>query len=269
VVIDNRGGAGGVIGTETVAKASADGYTLLFGAQSTLAMNPAVYSNLSFDPVRDFSPVTLVANSLQLLAVHPSVPAKSLGEFIAAAKAAPGKWSYGSSGIGNSAHLTFELFKREAGINLIHVPYKGTGPAITDLLGGQIQAVIGSTAALLPHIKSGRLRALAMTSANRSVAMPQLPTMAESGLPGFNVSPWFGLLFPAQTPRAIVNAVHADVRKVMNSGDTRQKIADQGAEAVLSDTPQNFAAFVVSERDLWRKVVRENIPGGAMRLESQ
>ncbi|MBI3042619.1 MAG: tripartite tricarboxylate transporter substrate binding protein [Betaproteobacteria bacterium] len=266
VVVDNRGGAGGVIGTEMVARAPANGYTILFGAQSTLAMNPAVYRNLKFEPVRDFTPVTLVAYSLQLLAVHPGIPAKSLGEFIAAAKAAPGKWTYGSSGVGTSAHLTFELFKREAGISLVHVPYKGTAPAITDLLGGQIQAIIGSTAALLQHVRSGRLRAIAMTSGNRSTAMPQVPTMAESGLPGFNVSPWFGLLYPAGTPKTIVNALYSDMRKILNSPDTRQKIADQGGEPALSDSPRQFAAYVASERELWRKVVRENMSGDAMRI---
>lgn len=265
VVIDNRGGAGGVIGTETVAKAAADGYTILFGSQSVLAMNPAIYSNLNFDSVKDFIPVTLVAYSLQLLAVHPGVPARSLQEFIAAAKAAPGKWTYGSSGTGTAAHLTFELFKREAGIDVVHVPYKGTGPAITDLLGGQIQSIIGSTAALLPHVKSGRLRAIAMASGNRSAAMPHLPTMAESGLPGFNVSPWFGVLYPSRTPKAIVNSMYSEMRRILTSPDTRQKIAEQGAEAALSESPQEFAAFVASERELWRKVVRENMSNDAGR----
>jgi tripartite-type tricarboxylate transporter receptor subunit TctC len=237
VVIDNRGGAGGSIGTELVAKAPADGYTLLFGLQTTHAINPAVYKDLQFDPIKDFTPVTRVAFSPQLLAVHPGVPASALKEFVALAKASPGKYSY-------------------------HIPYKGMGPAITELLGGHVQAAIGGLVALLPHVKSGKLRAIAMASTNRSTVLPEVPTMAESLLPGFNVSPWFGLFYPAGTPGLIVNQLYADVTsKVLSAPDVRQKISEQGAEVASSSSRQEFAAFVAAENALWGKVVREVMSG--------
>jgi tripartite-type tricarboxylate transporter receptor subunit TctC len=258
VVIDNRGGAGGSIGTELVAKALPDGYTLLFGLQTTHAINPAVYKDLPFDPIKDFAPVTRVAFSPQLLAVHPGVSAGTLQEFIALAKASPGRMSYGSSGTGTSQHLAFELFKRAAGINLVHVPYKGMGPAITELIGGQVQAAIGGVVALLPHVKSGKLRAIAMASTSRSTVVPEVPTMAESVLPGFNVSPWFGLFYPIGTPGAIVDQLYTDViHKVLSAPDVRQRIAEQGAEVAPSESKKEFAAFVVKEHALWGKVVRE------------
>lgn len=261
VVIDNRSGAGGTIGTTVAAKAPSDGYTLLFGAQTTLAINPALYKNLPFDPIRDFAPVTLVAYSPQLLAVHPSVQAKGLQEFVALAKAAPRQLSYASNGVGTSAHLSFEMFSREAGIQLIHVPYKGTGPALTDLIGGQVQTIIGSTSAILPHMKSGRARAIAVMTANRSVAMPQVPTMAESGLPGFEVKPWFGLLYPAGTPKTVVDKLYSDLRKLLATPDLRQKIAEQGAEVAFSESPRQFAAYIAAEKTLWAKVVAEVMAG--------
>lgn len=258
VVIDNRGGAGGSIGTDLAAKASPDGYTLLFGLQTTHAINPAVYKNLPFDPIKDFIPVTRVAFSPQLLAVHPSLPAGTLKEFVALAKASPRRLSYGSSGIGTSQHLAFELFKRAAGIDLVHVPYKGSGPATTELLGGHVQAIIGGVVALLPHVRSGKLRAIAMASTSRSAVVPEVPTIAESLLPGFNVSPWFGLFYPSGTPVAIVNQLYADVvRKVLSAPDVRLKISEQGAEVAASDSKQEFAAFVAAENVLWGKVVKE------------
>ena len=196
VVIDNRSGAGGSIGSDLVAKANADGYTVLFGLQTTHAINPGVYKNLPFDPIKDFAAVTRVAVSPQLLAIHPSVAANNLQAFIALAKASPGRFSYGSSGTGTSQHLAFEMFKRTAGIGVEHIPYKGTGPAIADLVGGQIQTLIGGVAGLLPHVKSGRLRPIAIASANRSTVLPEVPTIAETISPGFDVSPWFGLFCP-------------------------------------------------------------------------
>jgi len=258
VVIDNRGGAGGSLGTELAAKASPDGYTLLFGLQTTHAINPAVYKNLPFDPIKDFAPVTRVAYSPQLLAVHPSVPAATLKEFVALAKTAPGRYSYGSSGTGTAQHLAFELFKRAAGINLVHVPYKGMGPATTELIGGHVQAAIGGVVALLPHVKSGKLRAIAMASTSRSTVVPDVPTMAESVLPGFSVSPWFGLFYPRGTPAAIVDQLYADViQKVLSAPDVRQRIVEQGAEVAPSASKKEFAAFVANENALWGKVVRE------------
>lgn len=258
VVIDNRGGAGGSIGTDLVSKAPADGYTLLFGLQTTHAINPAVYKNLPFDPIKDFTPVTRIAYSPQLLVIHPSVPASTLQGFVALAMASPGRFSYGSSGTGTSQHLAFELFKRAAGIDLVHIPYKGTAPAITDLLGGHVQAIIGGVVAFLPHVKSGKLRAIAMASASRSTVIPEVPTMAEALLPGFNVSPWFGLFYPAGTSAAIVDQLYADVvRKVLSVPDVRQRIADQGAEVAASGSKQEFAAFVAEEKALWGKVIHE------------
>lgn len=261
VVIDNRGGAGGVIGTELVARAQPDGYTILFGSQSTIAMNPAMYKNLNFDPVKDFIPVILVAYSPQLLAVHPSVEAKTLQEFIALAKASPGKLNYASSGIGTSGHLTFELFKRAAGnIDVLHVPYKGTAAALNDFLGGQVKALMGSTAVTLPLMKAGRLRTIAIATATRSPAMPQLPTMAESGLPGFEVKPWFGLLFPARTPKAIVDKLFNDVRKLQDAPELAKGIEESGAVAADRESQKQFATLVASEQAMWKKVVQEVIP---------
>ena len=263
VVIDNRGGAGGVIGSETVAKATADGYTMLFGLQTTHAVNPAVYKKLPFDPIKDFVPVTIVAYSPQLLAVHPTVPANSLAEFVALAKSKSGQMNFGSSGIGTSPHLAFELFKRAAGIELTHIPYKGTGPAIAELLGGHVNALIGGVAALTPHIKTGKLRALALANTTRSATLPQVPTMSETGvagLQGFNVSPWFGLFYPAGTPRPIVEKLFVDARKALQSPDLQTRIADQGAEAVISESPKQFAEYVAREKELWGKIVREVMP---------
>lgn len=264
VIVDNRGGAGGAIGTEVVARARPDGYTMLFGSQSTIAMNPAVYTNLPFDTIKDFAPVILVAYSPQLLAVHPSVQAKTLQEYIALAKAAPGELTYASSGTGTSGHLTFELFKREAGgIDVRHIPYKGTAAAMSDVLGGQVKTLMGSTAVMVPHMKSGRLRAIAIATATRSPAMPQVPTMAESGLKGFEVKPWFGLLYPARTRKAIVDKLFADVRKLQDTSDLSQQIEKAGAVAAVGDSPKQFAALVAAERTLWAKVVREVMPGSA------
>jgi tripartite-type tricarboxylate transporter receptor subunit TctC len=264
VVIDNRSGAGGSIGSDLVAKASADGYTVLFGLQTTHAINPGVYKNLPFDPIKDFAAVTRVAVSPQLLALHPSVSANSLQAFIALAKASPGRFSYGSSGTGTSQHLAFEMFKRTAGVDVVHIPYKGTGPAIADLVGGHVQTLIGGVAGLLPHVKSGKLRAVAIASANRSAVLPEVPTMAETLFPDFNVSPWFGLFLPVGTPAAITRQLYADVvTKVLNVPEVRQRIGDQGAEAAPSKSTAEFAAFVAEEKALWGKVIRDVMPAQA------
>lgn len=256
VVIDNRGGAGGSLGAELVAKAAPDGYTLLVGLQTTHAINPAVYKNLPFDPLKDFVPVTRFAVSPQMLAAHASLPALTLQEFVNRVKAAPRKYSYGSSGNGTSQHLAFEMFKRAAGIEMEHIPYKGSAPAIADLVGGHTQALIGGVVALLPHIKSGRLQAVAIASATRSAVAPDVPTMSETLLPGFSVSPWFGFFYPAKTPNAIVDRLFADTHKhVLNAPDIRQRIIDQGAEVAPSVSKQEFAAFVAAEHAQWRKTV--------------
>jgi len=255
VVVDNRPGAGGVIGTEMVAKAVPDGYTILLGSITTHAVNPALYKKLDFDPVKDFTPVSLVVSSPQLLAVHPAVPAKSVKELIALAKAKPGQLNYGSAGTGTSPHLTFELFKRMASIDVVHVPYKGTGPAITDLVGGQVQMMITGIVALMPHVKSGKLRALAVTSAKRVSALSDVPTVAESGVPGFDVSSWFGVFLPAHTPRMIVTKMNGEIRRILEQPSVRRRLIDQGADPA-SNTPEEFAAYVKAEMARWGEVVR-------------
>lgn len=255
VVVDNRPGAGGVIGTEMVAKAVPDGYTILLGSITTHAVNPALYKSLDFDAVKDFAPVSLVVSSPQLLAVHPAVAAKSVKELIALAKAKPGQLNYGSAGTGTSPHLTFELFKRMASIDVVHVPYKGTGPAITDLVGGQVQTMITGVVALMPHVKSGKLRALGVTSAKRVAALPDVPTVAESGVPGFDVSSWFGVFLPAHTPGPIVMKMNAEIRRTLEQPSVRQRLIDQGADP-SSNTPEEFAAYVKTEMARWGEVVR-------------
>ncbi|MCC7483425.1 MAG: tripartite tricarboxylate transporter substrate binding protein [Burkholderiales bacterium] len=256
VVVDNRVGAGGIIGTELAAKAPADGYTVLLGSITTHAVNPALYKKLNFDPVKDFSPVTLVVSSPQLLAVHPSVAAKSVKDLIALAKAKPGQFNYASAGVGTSPHLTFELFKSMAGFDAVHVPYKGTGPAITELVGGQVQMMITGVVALMPHVKSGRLRGLAVTSARRAAALPDLPTVAESGVPKFDVSSWFGVFLPVGTPRPIVMKMNGEIRRIVEIPEVHRTLVSQGAVPETS-TPEDFAAYVKSEMARWGKVVRD------------
>ena len=256
VIVDNRTGAGGIIGTELAAKAPADGYTVLLGSITTHAVNPALYKKLNFDPVKDFIPVSLVVSSPQLLAVHPSVAAKSVRDLISLAKAKPGQLNYASAGVGTSPHLTFELFKSMAGIEATHVPYKGTGPAITELIGGQVQMMITGVVALMPHVKSGKLRGLAVTSAKRVAALPDLPTVAESGVPKFDVSSWFGVFLPSGTPKPIVTKMNQEIRKIVEIPDVRQKLISLGADPE-TNTPEEFSAYVKSEMAKWGKVVRD------------
>ena len=256
VIVDNRTGAGGIIGTELAAKAPADGYTVLLGSITTHAVNPALYKKLNFDPVKDFIPVSLVVSSPQLLAVHPSVAAKSVRDLSSLAKAKPGQLNYASAGVGTSPHLTFELFKSMAGIEATHVPYKGTGPAITELIGGQVQMMITGVVALMPHVKSGKLRGLAVTSAKRVAALPDLPTVAESGVPKFDVSSWFGVFLPSGTPKPIVTKMNQEIRKIVEIPDVRQKLISLGADPE-TNTPEEFSAYVKSEMAKWGKVVRD------------
>lgn len=255
VVVDNRPGAGSLVGTELVAKATPDGYTLLIIA-SSFSINPSMYSKLPFDPVRDFAPVTLLSWYPNVLVVHPSVPANSVRELIALAKAKPGTLNYASGGTGTGTHLSAELFKTTAGISAVHVAYKGGGPANNAVVAGEVQYMFATIASVLPIVKAGRLRALAVTSARRSPAAPDLPSMAEAGLAGYDERTWNGLLAPARTPPAIVNKLSAEVAALLKSPETRERLAAQGAEPG-GNRPAEFAAIIKSEIAKWARVVRE------------
>jgi len=256
LVIDNVLGAGGNIGTDRVAKAPADGYTLLFNTIGPIAVNISMYSNLSFDPVRDFAPITLVSKVPNILVVHPSVPVKSVQELISYAKANPGKLRYGSPGSGTSNHLSAELLKLMAGIDLLHIPYKSSAQMTTDILGGQVEVVFHNAPVLLPHVKSGALRGLGITSATRNSSAPELPPIAET-VPGFEVTAWFGFMAPAHTPVGVVNKIHADVVKALALPDVRERMLIQAAEPIGS-TPQEYAAFIGTEIEKWAKVVKQS-----------
>ncbi|MBI4191493.1 MAG: tripartite tricarboxylate transporter substrate binding protein [Betaproteobacteria bacterium] len=252
-IVDNRGGAAGNIGAEAVARAAPDGYTLLT-APSSVAISRSLYKNLSFDLARDFEPIALLASTPYVLVVHPSLPVRSVKELIALAKARPGQLSFGSSGNGSGAHLAAELFKMQAHVDFLHVPYKGTAPAVTDLIAGQVSLVFGNMLSVLPQVKAGRLRGLAVTSAKRSLAAPELPTVAEAGLPGFESGTWFALIAPAGTPREIVTRLNATITKIGQTPDIRDRLAAQGAEP-LGGAPEEVGAFVRSEITKWGKVV--------------
>jgi tripartite-type tricarboxylate transporter receptor subunit TctC len=255
VVIDNRPGAGGNIGTEIVAKAPPDGYTLLMGTISTHAINASLYKKLAFDPVRDFAPITRVGTLPNILVVHPSLPVKSVKDLIALAKSQPGGLNFASSGSGTSLHLSGELFKMMAGIDMVHIPYKGSTPALTDLLGGQVKVMFDNMPSALPHVKSGKLRALAVTTAKRSPALPDLPTVAESGLAGFDVSSWFAMFAPANTPKDVITKLNGEIVKILNSGEVKEKLAQLGVDAAPT-SPEDLAAFAKAETEKWGKVVK-------------
>ena len=256
-VIDNRPGAGGNIGAELVAKAPADGYTMLMGTVGTHAINASLYAKMPYDHVKDFAPVILVAAVPNVMVVHPSVPAATVAEFIAWAKANPGKVNFASSGSGTSIHLAGELFKTQTGLAMTHVPYKGSAPAIADLIGGQVQVMFDNLPSALPQIRGGKLRALAVTSRERANALPDVPTVAESGLLGFEASSWFGLLAPTGTPREVVVRVNAEIARWLASSDAKDKLASQGAVAA-GGTPEDFASHITAETAKWQKVVRES-----------
>ncbi len=255
VIIDNRPGAGGNIGSALVAKSPADGYTLLMGTVGTHAINQTLYPKLQFDPIKDFAPLTRVANVPNLLVVHPSVPVKNVKELIAYAKANPGKLNFGSSGNGSSIHLSGELFKNMTGVDMQHVPYKGSAPAVTDLLGGQISMMFDNMPSAIQHVKSGKLRPIAVTTAKRSPGLPNVPTIAEAGVPGYEATSWFGLLAPAGTPADVVKRLNADLVKILAMPDVKKQMAEQGAEA-YSETPAAFATFIKNETAKWAKVVK-------------
>jgi tripartite-type tricarboxylate transporter receptor subunit TctC len=253
-VVDNRPGAGQMIGIELAAKSAPDGHTILMAA-STLAINPIMYKKVSYDPVRDFAPITQAASLPNILVVHPSLPVKSVAELVALAKKQPGKLDYASAGIGTSPQMSMELLKSMTGIDLLHIPYKGTAPGVVDLLAGQVKVMAPNLLTALPHIKAGRLRALAVTSAKRSEALPDVPTIAEAGVPGYESVQWYGVLAPAGTAREIVTRLHAEIVRALAQPDVRERLAADGAEPVGS-TPEQFAAFIKSEIDKWARVAR-------------
>jgi tripartite-type tricarboxylate transporter receptor subunit TctC len=256
VVVDNRGGAGGAVGMEIAAKSAPDGYTLVLGSSGNLVVNPALNPNLPYDVLKDFQPITQTTAGPQIMVVHPSVPAKSVQEFIALAKARPGQFNYASGGTGTTTHLAAELFKMSAGISIEHVPYKGTGQALTDLIGGRVQMMMSSMLPAIPHVRAGRLRGLAVTSARRAAVLPEMPTMAESGLPGFETTSWHGMLVPAKTPKPITMRLHAEMVKTLNQPDVKERFASQGMDTVGS-TPEQFAAYMRSETKKWAKVIKQ------------
>jgi tripartite-type tricarboxylate transporter receptor subunit TctC len=255
VVIDNVPGAGGNIGAGVVARAAPDGYTLLMGAVATHAINPTLYATIPYDAEKDFIAVTQIASTPNVLVVNNDVEAKSVAEFIKLAKSKPGKLNFGSGSTGSAGHLAGELFKTTAGVDMAHIPYKGAAAAMQDLIGGRVDLMFDNLASSLTQVKGGRVRALAVTTARRTPLAPELPTIAESGLPGFDVSTWFGLFVPAGTPRPVVDRLHAEFTKALAAPDVREKMLNLGAEPVGS-TPEQFAAYVKAEAAKYAKLVK-------------
>lgn len=253
VVVDNRSGAGANLGAEIASKAPPDGYTLFVGTPAH-AINSSLYSRLNYDLVRDFSPVSLITTGLYIVVVHPSLPARSIKQLIALAKARPGQLAYASGGQGNATHLAVELFSSMAGVKMLHVPYKGSGPALTDLIGGQVDLMFANLTAGLPHVKSGRLRALAVTGEQRSPAIPNLPTVMEAGLAGYVVKSYYAVFAPAGTAKDIIDRINSEIATAMRSTDLRERLASEGADPT-SSTPGQLSAFIKSEIDKWSKVV--------------
>jgi len=256
VLVDNRPGAGGVVGAELAAKSAPDGYTLFLGGVGSHAINPNLHEKLPYDPIRDFAPVALLAQAPLVLVVHPSVPARDIAEFLAYARAHPGRLNFASNGNGSSSQLAAVMFDSMAGVDMVHVPYKGLTPALSDLLSGQVQLMFSSVVAILPHIKAGKLRALAVTGAKRLASMPGLPTIAESGLPGYEASSWYGILAPAGTPREIVVRLNAELVKALEQPEVRNSLLAEGAEPV-GGSPERFAAHILAEKERLGKLIRD------------
>ena len=254
VIVDNRGGAGTTLGSAVVAKSAPDGYTLLLNHVS-LAFNATYYPRLPYDTLKDFTPITLVATQPFLFVVHPSLPVKSVSELVALAKSRPGQIAYSSGGVGSGPHMGAELFKQQARIDILHVPYKGAGPAFTDLMGGQMQMMIATASLAMPHVKTGRVHALAVTANKRIAAMPELATVAESGVPGYEFSVWYGLLVPAGTPRSIVARLNDEVSKITSAADTQRRFASDGLDT-RSSSPDEFATHLKLEIEKWGKMIK-------------
>jgi tripartite-type tricarboxylate transporter receptor subunit TctC len=255
VVVENRAGAGTMIGTEVVAKSPPDGYTLLMGL-STLAINPAMYKKVPYDAVRDFAPISQVISAPNMLVVHPSVPARTVKELIAFGRTRPGQLNYASAGHGTNPHLSMELFLSMTGLKMVHIPYKGLAPGIVDLLAGHVSLATATMLTGLPHVKSGRLRCLGTTGAKRAAVLPDQPTVAEAGVPGYEASQWYGVLAPAQTPKEIVTRLHTEIIRILQAPDMREKLAADGTDPV-GNSPDEFARYIKSELTKWARVARD------------
>ncbi|MFG5779062.1 Bug family tripartite tricarboxylate transporter substrate binding protein [Comamonas sp. J-3] len=255
VIIDNRAGAGGNIGGQFAARSAADGYTIFMGTVGTNAINEWLYKKMPFNPNKDFAPLTRVANVPNLLVANPQQPFKDVKELIAYGQANPGKVNFGSSGSGSSIHLSGELFKMMTKVDMVHIPYKGSAPAVTDLLGNQIAIMFDNMPSAIQHVRSGKLRPLAVTTAKRSPELPDVPTVAEAGVPGYEATSWFGLFAPAKVPADVQAKLHAAIIKVLQKPDVIKKIADQGGE-VVTESQAEFAKFIAAENEKWKKVVK-------------
>lgn len=255
VIVDNRPGAGGTIGAEAAARSAADGYTMFLAGVATHGINPNLRKKLSYDPVKDFDAVSLVASAPLLVVVHPSLPVKSVKDLIALAKSKPEQINYASNGAGGSSHLAVELFSMMTGAKMVHIPYKGLSPALTELISGQVQVMFSSAVAMLPQVKAGRLRAIAMTGSKRSRAIPEVPTVAEAGVPGYETGSWYGIVVPAGTPRAAIDRLSKEVITIVHSADITNRLNEEAVIPVGS-TPEEFSAYIKKELARWAKVIK-------------